>query len=1012
MALTGWWKADAITGIEDGGLIATWTDSSGNSRDLAQSGGDSLKPRLRKYQFNSLPCVRFDGTDDFLQSAVNLSTFFGTNGVGTILALVRFTVYTAPSASGYGIAGVNAANGTKLSLRYDHTPEAFEAQHKDAGGIDTAEVAAPEETAFRGTGPFAFGDFAPEPKIVMFRHDTAAGKLAVAVDNLDEVAQKTVDVGATNDLANALLVGRSYEHYWYGDVFEVLTYDTALSETERRAAAQILATKYALKYHSGVPVVQNASAVCRVELQLPTTELQTAARGPNKGQPFIPTLWLKADALSLNDDDPVATWPDSSGQGNDASQATAGQRPKYKTNIINGKPAVLFDGTDDNLTLTATLAKLLSADGAGTVYAIVRADSTSPTEQDQGIIRETSDAVHLQFVESGTDVLQAKNDDGSADTVTKAYTFGQFALAMWLHHPDGFSVESPYNLYVGLDALGWGDVANVASGATTSAALGNTLIIGKAGASGYLKGYIAELLVFPRAHTYAQRRHVWSYLAAKYALSGYPDPEYYPMWQNVTADVRTRDPIQFRHGIDGVEVNDRVASAGELAFTLENEGTENSGGLDGYYSPESANVRTGFRIGTPVRIVFDYLGTSYFKWYGWITDIIVEPGKNLSRAVRVRAADWIDYAARTTLSNLPVYTDDRADQLMWRLYVNSPREPLAIHFSKGSDTYPYAFDNTEDEGVLILAELHRLALSEMGFTFMRGDAWEGGRLRFEARGFRDGSPVRWSLGDPQLEALDISDHSLDGIVNRVLVEVHPRRVDAAATTVLFTLQTKPEVKRGAANAITFVAPYRDPAGGSFVRVGGINMVTPVATTDYTANTQAGGGGTDLTASFAVTYAITPGANAATVKVQNNHATLDGYLTKCQLRGKGLYAFEAVVIDVTDLTSINTYGQMTRRLDMAYQQDVNLADSIADAIIANYKDPRSKVRAVRFTAQWDTAAMMHALSREIGDRVSVTETLSGLATSEYFIHAISFEIQPGPAYRVTWRLIPVEQETYT
>jgi hypothetical protein len=104
--------------------------------------------------------------------------------------------------------------------------------------------------------------------------------------------------------------------------------------------------------------------------------------------------------------------------------------------------------------------------------------------------------------------------------------------------------------------------------------------------------------------------------------------------------------------------------------------------------------------------------------------------------------------------------------------------------------------------------------------------------------------------------------------------------------------------------------------------------------------------------------------------------------------------------------------------MIYQQDVNLANTVAAAILANLKDPRSKVRAVRFTAQWDSAAMMHALAREIGDRVSVSETISGLAAAEYFIHGIGFEIIPGPpwaedkAFRVTWRLIPADQESYS
>lgn len=59
-------------------------------------------------------------------------------------------------------------------------------------------------------------------------------------------------------------------------------------------------------------------------------------------------LWLKANAITgLNDGDPVGTWLDSSGSGNDVTQSTSGSKPLYKTGIINGLPTVLFDGSDD-----------------------------------------------------------------------------------------------------------------------------------------------------------------------------------------------------------------------------------------------------------------------------------------------------------------------------------------------------------------------------------------------------------------------------------------------------------------------------------------------------------------------------------------------------------------------------------------------------------------------------------------------------------------------------------------
>ena len=167
---SGWWRADALTGA-DGSLVASFTDSSGNGRHLTQS-TDGLKPKLRLWQDANQPApsggphksVRFDGTNDFLQSGVNLSTFLGTDGLGTIIALVRFQKNVVPSTAAYGIFGVNAATGTKLTLRYDLAPEVFQAQNNDG---------APDVAAMKGWRYDMFGAQAEQLK---------RGELALKLD--------------------------------------------------------------------------------------------------------------------------------------------------------------------------------------------------------------------------------------------------------------------------------------------------------------------------------------------------------------------------------------------------------------------------------------------------------------------------------------------------------------------------------------------------------------------------------------------------------------------------------------------------------------------------------------------------------------------------------------------------------------------------------------------------------------------------------------------------------------
>lgn len=84
-------------------------------------------------------------------------------------------------------------------------------------------------------------------------------------------------------------------------------------------------------------------------LSLPNADLKLTSDGP---------FWQDSARTTpaVADGDPIGAWDDTSGNNRHALQATAGKRPLLKLGIVNGKPVVRFDGTDDTLVSTIVAA--------------------------------------------------------------------------------------------------------------------------------------------------------------------------------------------------------------------------------------------------------------------------------------------------------------------------------------------------------------------------------------------------------------------------------------------------------------------------------------------------------------------------------------------------------------------------------------------------------------------------------------------------------------------------------
>jgi hypothetical protein len=227
-------------------------------------------------------------------------------------------------------------------------------------------------------------------------------------------------------------------------------------------------------------------------------------------------LWLDATELSdLIDGDSVESWPDLSGNDNDANVSTAA--PTYKGFEANGKASVRFDGVDDGMSLSADPL------GGATDYTVV-----AVARRDAGTVG------------AGASVLALGNASGAAVRLD----FGRYLnKPRFLVGEPGAPVaaqsqteRTELSLLVGrksgdrLEVFVDGVLVGASTGATTGALVldARTLGVVPGGTPKFFAGDVSEVLVYDRALAGAERQFVEQLLFVKYALTAASDTPFLP----------------------------------------------------------------------------------------------------------------------------------------------------------------------------------------------------------------------------------------------------------------------------------------------------------------------------------------------------------------------------------------------------------------------------------------------------------------------------------------------------
>lgn len=227
-----------------------------------------------------------------------------------------------------------------------------------------------------------------------------------------------------------------------------------------------------------------------------------------------PVLWLKADALGLANGAAVSTWTNQTEYGFNVTQGTAANQPIHYTGQINGYPAVRFDGSNDFMQ-----GSFIGSITNKTMMAVVRLTNITPTATSVG----------------GAPVTV----QNSAGSTFDAIVYNEYTAKRWMNGSEGFNRTpatvsaydqtsvGPHLVTITTATSSYNTFQNGALISSTASYSPPTITSGifnvglrHTGASnGYFYGDIAEVLVYNKNLTDAERYSIETSLMTKYGMA-------------------------------------------------------------------------------------------------------------------------------------------------------------------------------------------------------------------------------------------------------------------------------------------------------------------------------------------------------------------------------------------------------------------------------------------------------------------------------------------------------------
>lgn len=466
-------------------------------------------------------------------------------------------------------------------------------------------------------------------------------------------------------------------------------------------------------------------------------------------------------------------------------------------------------------------------------------------------------------------------------------------------------------------------------------------------------------------------------------------------WQDIVGDTRSVDGLQITYGIQGRGALDLLADPGTCAFTLINRGPV------GKYSPAHVDVLSWWAVDTPIRVRFVAGGVDVIKFRGTIQIITPEPGQYGTKRVSVLATDYIAKLMEAEIANITAKVNTTDTALIQAVYDALPSDfsPPATDFDDAIDTYPYAFDQV-GPGDAALSLLQDVIVSTFGLIVQKGD----GTHTYINRETRTYTPSVDTFTDDDMRRPDGLSVPVDAgaTYGQVVMEIPQIVIGDAPEVLAFETGTDPDPIPAGATVERWLE-YRDPNDTATqpVRLAGTDMIDDggnpgfLHTDDYEYNTQADGLGTDLTSDVEIAVEFFSGTAKLTIE---NTSGSTAHRISLQLRGTAIRRFAPRTVRA------GTSGR-TFRVSSPFQNSTSVAQFEADVIHGQFGTALQRPQQIGILPYRSDRLMQHAMEREPGDRITITEPVTG-TMADAIIHSVSLTVK-GPCYLadVRWGLGP-------